>query len=306
VHRETINVNFPALDIPDNPNQLADWLEGHLLGLQLADLVAGFEAVHGDDVEHLSLEEVCGDQLPAILKSGLTVLKTEQLRQLLRNPRLLLDLQERILINGDVYWNSIPIIMNQELEEVSEKTWNQLIPQIGLDADTAKKPVVLQNLIPWYSRPSIVSLVTAATVLIAVWGWNQIVPPHPVPPVVVSWGWDRPGAIPADVDAATYLTNLADAANDWFKKRPNDSAALARRIAQFRQGCSTLILSDHKPLTKEDREWLIERCQGWASKLDTQLAAVEAGEDILKVRAAVDETISKLIQALRTRAGQVS
>ena len=56
-------------------------------------------------------------------------------------------------------------------------------------------------------------------------------------------------------------------------KRPDDPIDLARRIGEFRQGCSVLILSPHKPLSGQDRAWLVGKCRAWAAKLDAHLAA---------------------------------
>jgi hypothetical protein len=108
--------------------------------------------------------------------------------------------------------------------------------------------------------------------------------------------------LPQDLPPAAYLDRLADAAADWFRARPDEPIALARRLAELREGCSVLILSEHRPLSPEDRTWLVERCRSWAAKLDAHLTAVEAGEDPAKVRAAADETVNRLIAALRERA----
>ncbi len=83
---------------------------------------------------------------------------------------------------------------------------------------------------------------------------------------------------------------------------PGNPIALARRIAEFRQGCSVLILSPHRPLPAEDRAWLVERCRAWAARFDGYLASVEAGKDPLEVRNQADETINRLIDTLRDRA----
>jgi hypothetical protein len=109
-----------------------------------------------------------------------------------------------------------------------------------------------------------------------------------------------------DVSADRYLNGLADAAEDWFKKRPEKPADLARRLNEFRQGCSTLILAPHQPLAAKDRQWLVDKCRAWAVKLDRHLTDVEAGKDVLQVRREADETVEKLIAALRTRAAEVS
>ena len=116
------------------------------------------------------------------------------------------------------------------------------------------------------------------------------------------WGWSRPGALADDLPPAVYLDRLADAAGEWFKKRPADPIALARRIGEFRQGCSLLILSPHKALAAQDRAWLVDKCRAWAAKLDAHLAALEGGASAAQVRDDADATINKLIAALRDRA----
>ena len=115
-------------------------------------------------------------------------------------------------------------------------------------------------------------------------------------------GLEPPGALADDLPPGVYLDRLADAAGEWFKKRPDDPIALARRIGEFRQGCSVLILSPHKPLSAQDRAWLVEKCRAWAAKLDAHLAALEGGASAAKVRDDADATINKLIEALRDRA----
>jgi hypothetical protein len=116
-----------------------------------------------------------------------------------------------------------------------------------------------------------------------------------------TWGWAKPGGINESQTAGQYLASLADTANEWFNERPDSPAGLARRIGEFRQGCSMLLLSSHGPLSETDREWLKERCRTWAAKLEDHLASLEAGGDVATVRGEADETIRSLMNALRTR-----
>jgi hypothetical protein len=115
----------------------------------------------------------------------------------------------------------------------------------------------------------------------------------------------KPDALPQDQGAHAYLDSLADAAEQWFNRRPEDAAGLAKRLAEMRQGCSTLLLADHRPLAEEDRVWLRTRCRDWAVKLDGYLAAVERGQDVNQVRSQADATIRQAAAALRTRAQEV-
>jgi hypothetical protein len=130
-------------------------------------------------------------------------------------------------------------------------------------------------------------------------------PPPSSPERVVQaggWGWARPGALPPGLTRDGYLNRLADAAAEWFQVRPDDAAGLALRLGEFRQGCSTLILSEHRPLTPDDRAWLAENCRSWSARLDGYLVALEAGANPLIIRRQADRMIDQLISTLRARA----
>src|SRR4051794_23301158 len=93
------------LEIPDDTQALPRWLENQLVGTDLAALVAQLEAVHGASTAGTSLDEVLGGSRASVLRDGLGGLKSDQLRKLLVNSRLLLDLQEALLLEGGPYWS---------------------------------------------------------------------------------------------------------------------------------------------------------------------------------------------------------
>ncbi len=127
----------------------------------------------------------------------------------------------------------------------------------------------------------------------------------PVPPVVVAakgWGWNNPDNLPKEVSPAAYLKSLAAAAEEWSRKKPEDPAAIAQRINEFRHGCTTLIFSEHKPLPLEERRNLVRHCRTWGKKFDQHLEALEAGELAAKVRDEMDATVKQIATVLRTRA----
>lgn len=295
------------LEIPDDPALVPSWLEDQLVGEGLRELVSDLTAVHGNPpASRPALEAVFADQLEQVRESGLSVLNQNQVRTLLTHPALLWDLQEDLLTSGGEYWQS-RLAENPLSQEDLDRGWDRLQTALSEDSflsDPATTRTPTTPKVAWFRRPWLVSLATAAGVLLMVHFWDATINP-PQQPTVATWGWDKPGALPQDVAADVYLNRLADAADQWFNKRPETRQALARRIIQFRQGCSTLILSEHKPLTPEDRQWLIEKCQAWAAKLDGQLTALEAGVNLSVVREASDETIQNLITALRKRAETV-
>lgn len=295
-----------ALGIPDDPAELPGWLEQHLVGLDLAALVAEMEAVHRPGPsEPAALGRVLGDRRDEVLGRGLAALPPERLGQLLRQPRLLLELQELVLSSGGDRWRRVAR-SSKELDARVERGRARL--EVSLEAKGRGRPgyEVLPSSRPpaWYRRQAVISLATAASVLAVVFLYERSRPRGQT--LVASggagWGWSMPAALPQDLPPAAYLDRLAAAAEEWFMKRPDNPLALARRIAEFRQGCSVLILAEHRPLAAEDRAWLVGRCRAWAAQLDAHLSAVEAGDDPLAVRARADETIRGLVRALHERA----
>jgi hypothetical protein len=90
-----------AIEIPDEPADLAPWLERVLVGPDLGALIAELEAVHGDPSGvTISANTLIGPDLAAVLDGGLSKVPLSKLKQLLRQPRLLLDLQELIFGGG--------------------------------------------------------------------------------------------------------------------------------------------------------------------------------------------------------------
>lgn len=291
-----------ALDIPDETAALAGWLEQRLTGLDLGALVAELDAVHGPGTASSeSLDTLLGNRRGRVLREGLRAIGPEDLQRLLRQPRLLLDLQELVLTEGGDHWQTLGAGM-PETRVRAERGWARLEPLLREQQTAARPdPSVLPRNRPgrWFARPWFVSLATAASLLALVAGYQRL--RGPVVVAQAGWGWNRPGALPQDLPRSAYLTRLADDAEEWFRKRPDEPVALARRISEFRQGCSVLILAEHRPLPAEDRAWLVGKCKAWAAKLDAHLAAVEAGEDPIQVRDEADATIHKLIAALRER-----
>jgi hypothetical protein len=300
-------MTLQVLEIPEDVGQLADWLETRLLGLELGELVAELSAVHPAAAAATdSLEDVLGDQVERILVGGLKALPPESVKHFLVRPRLLLELQERVFVEGGPYWERVAAPA-PEVEELIERGWRGLEEKLGnTEAAAEEEPatIPLPRRASWFARPWLVSLATAAAVLLGVFVYQHFAPPPAGTANLTAWGWNRTDALPQNVPAREYLDKLADEAGEWFAHRPegDDRVALARSLAELREGCSVLILSDHDPLSKKTRDELVERCHKWAKQFDAQLAALEAGKDVGEVRKQTDATVQKLTAWLREEA----
>jgi hypothetical protein len=290
-----------ALEIPENLAELPGWLEGQLLGFDLAALVAELEAIHGDlGHDAISLDRLLGTDRVVLLERGLSALPIERLREFLRHPRLLLDLQELVLVEGGSYWQRLTT-KTPESARLDAEGWRRLDDFLTTGDDAAPTLRAPRTSARRNSWRWVAILATAASLLVAVLFYER--PREPATSIAAGrWGWLRPGAFPEEISPVDYLTQLAREAEEWFNKRPDEPKALAVRISEFRQGCTALILAEHRPLSLQDRQWLVRTCRQWASDLDKDLAEVENGVNPLSVRARVDGTAQQIAKQLRDRA----
>lgn len=311
-------MNLYALEIPDDEAHLADWLERHLVGLHVTELVRQLEVVQGAAPADAprTLADALADRLPRVLDEGLGTLPPAQLQSLLRQPQLLLELQEQVCMGGGSYWSGVT--RSAEHLELASDGWRRLqtvLQTSGGKTDaitTAFESAAPKTVSPVTSSVTIsaahsqrrrrlwlvglVSFAAAAVVLVAVTLSNRA--SHQ------PWGWEKPGVFAAQLSAPEYLNHVADTAQEWFRKRPDTKEGLLERLHQMRRGCDALQAAQHAQLVAADKDWLLERCQVWAKKFDDQIAALEAGQSVTDIRSAADETVNKLITALRERAKQ--
>lgn len=289
------------LDIPDDSQLWSNWLEEQLVGLHLGDLVDQLQLIVSQNDSQQTLESLCGAELNSVLSAGLSKLSERQLHLLLKSPELLLELQERIFVEGGEYWNNV-LVEDQHQQQVSDG-WSRIERHLNENAPPAE-PATKTSQDQQRNKPRRMQarlLGTVAAVLVGLLFWLS----SPGPPGTSGWGFDRPGALTAQIPAEEYLNHLADAAGEWFNERPETKDALAARLQQFSDGCQTLIDAEHSQLSDEDHAWLIERCEVWKGKIDAQLADLNSGQKPFdQVRTESDETVNQLRNALRERSQQ--
>ncbi len=285
-------MSFTSLTIPDDPALWASWLEQQLVGLHLAECVEELQVLHGiPDSPELTLNQVCGEQLPLIFRSGLSQLHPQQLRQLLRTPRLLLELQEQVLEHGGSYWSQLPL--DTEMQVALKTSWEKISSSLSVDSTVELQQSRRRVLFVWGS--------IAASILFAMlWFW---------PRSNSQWGFDRPGAFTAQLNAPAYCHHLAQIVeDDWTPNRFSDRAMLKRSLQEFIHGCDTLLAAEHPQFSDSaDRQWLKERCQKWRGKLNAALADLNADKrPFADIRDEANATVQTLINVLRKRAEELS
>lgn len=308
-------MNLVAITIPEEPERLADWLERQLVGPDLGALVAELSAVHGPPPAAPGLAgDLVGDRLAQVRACGLAALPPDALRRLLRQPAALFELQELVLSEASDYWDRL-LSADATLDAPASRGEHRLSAFLDTWAPEGRREPALRPFPSrgrWYRRPVVVSLATAAALLLTVGAalWfavDRFRPPHQVVPVATAWGWNRPEALAPEASDADYLRKLAREADDYFAEQPDEPAALARRILEFREGCTRLILADH-PLQPATRDWLRERCNAWAEKIDGHLRSLEKanGRNTPQVRDDMAATVRQLQNALRAQADKLA
>jgi hypothetical protein len=314
-------MTLALLEMPDDSAQLAIWLERRLVSLHLHDLVVELEVIQksGQAVQHL--DDVCGAALPQILQEGLRDVSVATLRNLFRCPRVLIELQERILSDGGDYWTKVAI--TAEHQAAVDRGKRELRDFLKRDeTPPAISPSEMQpspnqaTSVPMKSPPTghdyrsahrrirrwIAISVTASLLLVMGLFLNQVqhlqtsLRPKKRDPAVVT--------MVGKLSVADYLNRLADDAEKRFKQPAESREALERRLVEYRAYCEALSTADQ--LDEENREWLRTRSRDWTAKLDQDLADLKSGTDQALVEKSVGATVETVVQELRERSARAA
>lgn len=296
-----------VLELPDSHAEQVSWLEKAIMGSDGNRVIAELSAVFGDASFDLSDEEK-----KAVYDRGLGGLLPDRFKKLLQAPSALATLQRDVIEFGGDYWNTID---RHDLQSaIIERARPTSSPQLKKTTHDASRPSP-----SWASNvawAALGSLATAAALLI-IFSEKTNPPNQPVAVIVNpgdkiesigdsdAWGFAKFArsdiVTSTNVQRANYFDKIATAAEAWSKQRPETPAALAKRLGEFRMGCSALLLADH-PLPPEDQQWLKQRCGQWASAIENHLAELENGMSVQEVTARVDVTVTKIAAAIKGRA----
>lgn len=291
------------LNMPEDRVHLLLWLERALFSPQLPRLVAELKGIHGVSAQHLSLPEALSSHAQNILESGLGTVPTLVLTRLLQQPDLLPELRDWVLESGGSYWDSIESA--DDLSSATQRIVEHVRTSVGSKSIVAGQHQSL-------TKGIVLFLAMAASVtILVIWHRSQldritqilaqtnqaneqlqrdndmlqqrlasVAVPKP-PPLAGGWGFAR-GEDLARLDGdGARLTKLSGLALEWNKKQPQNRTELAKRLLEFRQGCSQLLLNP-PPLTKPHQVWFAARCGDWASSIEQHLHALEVGADFSK------------------------
>jgi len=285
------------ITIPDDQTQWPGWLEQQLVGSHLRELIEELrivKATHASSqADKLFSEILTEKQLAEIAQSGLGNINVPVFRQLLSNPETLLDLQEHVLINGDSYWQNVPI--DSQLKTSVERVRSNLATNRGSD-ELTKRPTSVARKSSTTSRRSRAWMIPiAAILLIGVFVWRM--QPHSSGHIL-----GTPGLVTDNTaSSAEYLQRIATAGENWFQEDRTEAAKLIALLEDTSHDCQILIDARHDALTPKERDWFVTKCRKWKGELDATLASLRSGTITVETaRSQSDLTMIKLVAALRS------
>lgn len=285
-------MTLTSLNLPEDPQLLADWLEELICSENLSQAALGWEVLADAPAvnQSLTLAELAGPQLSEIDENGLKSLPEETLRRLMSHPAAILELQEHILSQCPQYWQ-------RRLEAARESTadhpaWARIESQ--LDERPAPNPPVdtkrRSSHRVWSGIGAVLAI--AACLMIGFW----VIQPSAKP---TGWGFNEPGVLESARSETELLETLADATHAWFNKRPQNREDLALRLQQFDAGCQKLLAAELAPLRPETHQAVNEVCEKTRNEIAGYLAELNSGSDPSVVREAADQTVTTLEERLR-------
>lgn len=211
--------------------------------------------------------------------------------------------------------------LTAESEEELMDVYLDLVEKFGPDSDKVREFLEKARQTPGFSelvsamnelkvssrrmlwiRRLIPGIWAASIVMVALLGWVAVHRGEKL--AAFQWGWNNPKVLEANVSSPAYLNELANAAEQWFEEQPETADRLAKRITEFRLGCTRLILAEKKPLSPDDRHWLNTKCRAWGEKLDHELQSIDAGAQPLQVRDKIEEIVKESVKTFRSKAAQ--
>lgn len=281
-----------SLDLPENPEKLAEWVEEFICSEDLLQAAIIWETLASEEARGMPLRfvDLTEDQLVDIGQHGLKSLSESQLRKLMASPEALVDLQEYVMIQAPLYWQQRSA--SRQETPLHDARWSQIRHELNRRSEKPDKerPSRSGQATVWSGLAALIAV--AASIAVGV--WVNLTPPAPQ-----GWGFNKPGVLESSRSETELLENLAAAAHSWFNKRPQNREELITRLKQFDAGCQKLLTARLSALDGKTHNAVDAACQKTRQDIAGQLAQLKQGADFRSTQAEADETMNNLEQSLR-------
>lgn len=309
----------PALSLPNERTEWAVWLEQQLIGTELKKTIEQLVVLGGNNPAAISLEDWLGDDRSIVLERGLQEdFSQSRIESLVRNPTLLLELQELVLLEGGEYWLRVPMsrLQQDNADSVIKKMVSQiaqgLLPVtvqtntrsnqdlISKQAGNSDKQIVRAtataekgNRARWWISAYIVAAAAAITLFV----FNPF----------ALFQEDRFfAALELQSAVATpqlALERMAQRVQDDWVDGLQDPKALKQQLVSFRNSCDYLIdgslVKSLDGLPNETISDVRQRCSNWKKKSSELIAAIDSGKAVVDIQRDADKMIETLTNKLR-------
>lgn len=298
-------MNPLALELPEDHSLWATWLDHQVVGPDLRLLVRQWELLAGINSELFPEESweqrlvaQFTDQLPKILAYGLGALSSDELRRFLRQPRLLLALQEQVFMNGGPYWERLSRSA-MHLDDSAGSSYKVRAavretaqPAVKKEHQVEASASLARNSAPKPSRsPLRTILMLAAVAASALFAVVYLQPKSQ------SRFFDRTGLVVSSLEGREFTKSLAVAIRDDWKADSSD-AEFRNQLRSLRDSCERLLTADLHQLSPAVAQDLKIRCRKWQTSFSQMLDALDTGRPVSRVRQEANQLVDRLVTVL--------
>lgn len=309
----------PALCLPDERVKWGAWLEQQLIGTELKKTIEQLIVLGGNNPAAISLEDWLGNDRSLVLQSGIQKnFSQARIESLVRNPTLLLDLQELVLLDGGEYW--LRVSMSRPQQDNADFIIKNMVSQlaqrhpptsvqanilsdqdlVNKQASTSDKQIVRanatavnKNRASWWIWAGIAA--TAAAIMLIVFN-----------PLTLSQESKFFAAAELQSSVATpqlALQRMAQRVQTDWANGLQDPKALKQQLVSFRNSCDYLIdgplVKSLDGLPAETISDVRQRCSNWKKKSSELIAAIDSGKPVVDIQRDADKMIETLTNKLR-------
>lgn len=314
-------MNPLALELPEDQSLWATWLDHQVVGPDLRLLVRQWELLSGASAESsagysagFSPEDSSGesweqrlvsqfsDQLPKILANGLGTLSSDELLRFLRQPRLLLALQEQVFLNGGPYWERLSRseMHVEEASGISSKVRaavrefdqaegareHRLHVSSSSEKSSTESSTKSSSRSPL--RMALMLAAVAASALIAVFLMQ---------PRDQGRYFARTGLVVSSLEGREFTKSLAVAIREDWDTDSSDEE-FRNQLRSLRDSCERLLAADLRQLSPAVAQDLKTRCKKWQASFSEMLDGLDTGRPVSEVRQEANQLVDRLVTVL--------
>jgi hypothetical protein len=302
-------MNPLALELPEDQSLWATWLDHQVVGPDLRLLVRQWELLAGVTSELSSersseesweqrLVSQFTDQLPKILANGLGALSNDELQRFLRQPRLLLALQEQVFMSGGPYWERLSR-SEMHLDETtrSSSKLRTTVRELAQSDGTKENQAEVSSSFEKTSTQQSNRILLRTVLMLATLAASALIAVFLMQPRNKGSFFDRTGLVVSSLEGREFTKSLAVAIReDWDADSPD--AEFRNQLRSLRDSCERLLVADLHQLSPAVALDLKTRCRKWQTSFSEMLDVLETGRPVSEVRQEANQVVDRLVRVL--------